>query len=113
MIRKKTSTAIAQRPEHLDQALALALGERSEQLLLRGFERAKTGRVTRAAFGGELGEDRSAVLRIVRPPHELLRFEAVDQLRDVRSHAGTLLRQETQRHGLLRSDECREDPELR
>src|SRR5438034_11227101 len=96
----------------MKKGLALLRGKPGEQRTLGRLDGPHSGGMAAAALGGQLGADRAAIVRIVRADDELLAFEAVHELRDVRAYAGGALSQRAQRKRLAGGDQHAEDVEL-
>src|SRR5207245_3633 len=89
----------------MKKRLALLRGKPGEQVTLGRLEGPYSGGMAAAALGGQLGPDRTAIVRVVRAGDELLAFEPVHELRDVRAHTRGALGQRAQRKRLTGGDE--------
>src|SRR5437899_1942632 len=89
----------------MKKRLARLRGGPGEQVTLGRLEGPYSGGMAAAALGGQLGPDRTAIVRVVRAGDELLAFEPVHELRDVRAHTRGALGQRAQRKRLTGGDE--------
>jgi hypothetical protein len=113
MICKKRSNSRAEDPKYLKELLLLFLSQVREQDALGLVEGLCCGRMKRVALRRQLGTDGSAVFRIVGPDDELVRFEPIDELRDIGTDARGMLGQRPQGERFSGFDKPSENLELR